>query len=77
MGRLQVELQRRVVERFLPGGIGLGLGDHVVLDHQTEHHTLPFLGTIRMGVGIVVGRQLGQSGQQGSLAQGQFAQRPW
>ncbi len=73
MGRLQIELQRRVVERLLPGSVSLGLGDFVVLDHEAKHHALAFLGSIRVAVGIVVGGQLGQPGQQRCLAQRQLA----
>ncbi len=71
--------QRLEDDRRLPRGVGLGRGDRVIAHHQRQDGTLPPLDragrAIRVPqprVGVVIGRRLGQSGQQRGFGQRQI-----
>ena len=69
VGRLEVVLHGLVDQRLGPGGVRLGLRDIALFHHQPQHHGLAFLGALGVGVGVVVGGQLRQAGQQRGLRQ--------
>ncbi len=73
VGRLHVQPLRLERDLLGLGRFSLGGGDVSFLGHQGQHHPLAALGLFQVGVGVPVGRRLGQPGQHGRLGQGQFA----
>ena len=71
MRSLKVELQRFVRQRRLPGRVGFQRRDEASFHHQTQHNPLASLGTVGLGIGVVVCRQLGQPCQQRRFCQRQ------
>ena len=68
-----VELSRLEAQLLGLCRLSLCRADVPHLDHQIEDHGLASLGAFQVGVGIPIGRRLGQPGQQGRFGQRQFA----
>ena len=73
MRGLEVELQRFVRQRRLPGCIGFRRREKAGFHHQAQHNPLASLGTVGLGIGVVICWQLGQPSQQRRFRQRQVS----